>query len=191
MTLYNPAHKAVCIIPATIHFYQCTEKVYMCMPFSITDVSRGECAQTSESRPLPSSLPYTHHLHYALFLTSAVPTSSKEQCLQSLCTNRGQAATPRMSLTLQNLFHSRRFSFRCLRRSQEAVRQRRAPLVNTWSENPCCTNCLRLLAIFLRDVEGRQKPQIFQSSDSDEKERNNCVFRVKNNWEMFNISKPS
>lgn len=110
---------------------------------------------------------------------------------QSLGTNRGQAATPRMSLTLQNLFHSRRFSFRCLRRSQEAVRQRRAPLVNTWSENPCCTNCLRLLAIFLRDVEGRQKPQIFQSSDSDEKERNNYVFRVKNNWEMFNISKPS
>ncbi len=43
------------------------------------------------------------------------------------------------------------------------------------------TNCLRLLAIFLRDVEGRQKPQIFQSSDSDEKERNNYVFRVKNN----------
>lgn len=127
-----------------------------------------------------------------LFLTSVVPTRSKAQCF--LCHGaptvgkRPFHACPSHS---QESFHSPHFAFKCLRLSQEAVRRCKATNrhLKCKSRSAVSTNCLRRLAAFLRDVAGRQKPQIFQRSNSAEWETNSSLFQFQSFlWEVNNLS---
>lgn len=122
MILCNPTHKQ-----SSCYAFLTSaqgEKKLICACHLSLQMCRGESVLRALSTPFLISL-YPSFTLRTISDISCSDELKRPVFAPSLGSHCGQTATPRVSLTLQNLFHSSCFSFRCLRLSQEAVRQRK------------------------------------------------------------------